>query len=43
MELDVFITADKEVVCCHDLNLNRLTGDDGEIGDYNFEDLPPLK
>ena len=42
MELDVFITADKEVVCCHDTTLNRLTGKDGTASDYNFEDLPPL-
>ena len=43
MELDVFITADKEVVCFHDSTLNRLCGDDGSVGDYIFDDLPPLK
>ena len=42
MELDVFITADKEVICCHDTTLNRLTGEGGSVTDYNFEDLPPL-
>ena len=43
MELDVFITADKEVVCFHDTTLDRLTGEMGFVSDHDFEDLPPLK
>jgi len=42
-ELDVHLSKDKKVVVVHDGNLRRVTGVEGKVSDYNYEDLPPLK
>ncbi|XP_022783906.1 glycerophosphodiester phosphodiesterase domain-containing protein 1-like [Stylophora pistillata] len=42
LELDVRLTADKQVVVCHDDELSRVTNTDLKICDLNFTDLPPL-
>ena len=42
-ELDVHLSKDKKVVVIHDGNLRRVTGVEGKVSDYNYEDLPPLK
>ena len=46
MELDVLITKDNVVVCCHDSDLARLCGDQyaGQLlEDTNFAELPPYQ
>jgi len=46
MECDVQLSKDKVVVISHDPVLDRVCGTEFEgkrIGDYNFEELPPLK
>ncbi|XP_065071703.1 lysophospholipase D GDPD1-like isoform X2 [Rhopilema esculentum] len=42
IELDVQLTADKQIVVAHDLNLTRTCGKDINISDLNFEDLPEM-
>jgi len=42
-ELDVHLTKDKKVVVCHDVDLQRVTGVQGLIKDYLYEELPHLK
>ncbi|KAL9981112.1 hypothetical protein ACROYT_G009775 [Oculina patagonica] len=42
LELDVRLTADKQVVVCHDDDLSRVTDTDWHISDLNYKDLPPL-
>lgn len=43
MEIDVMRTKDDVIICCHDANLQRLTGLDVEVSETNFADLPPLR
>ena len=44
MEVDIRITKDEQVICCHDESLLRLTGvKSANVSDYNFDDLPPFK
>ncbi|XP_073257208.1 lysophospholipase D GDPD1-like isoform X1 [Porites lutea] len=42
LELDVRLTADKQVVVCHDNDLSRVTHSDSVISDLKYEDLPLL-
>ncbi|KAI9099334.1 PLC-like phosphodiesterase [Phlyctochytrium arcticum] len=42
LELDCYLTKDGQVVIFHDKTLLRLCGVPGSIGDYNYQDLPPL-
>ncbi|KAJ3115620.1 Lysophospholipase D gdpd1 [Phlyctochytrium bullatum] len=43
LELDVYMTKDKQVVVFHDSNLERLCGlPNKRIGDYEYSSLPPL-
>jgi len=42
IELDVHLTADKQVVVAHDNNLKRVCGMDINISDVNYEDLPEM-
>lgn len=42
LELDVRLTADEQVVVCHDDELSRVTNTDLKICDLNFKDLPCL-
>ncbi|XP_020604411.1 glycerophosphodiester phosphodiesterase domain-containing protein 1-like [Orbicella faveolata] len=42
LELDVRLTADKQVVVCHDDDLSRVTDTEYNISDFNYKDLPPL-
>ena len=43
LELDVHITADEEVVVCHDNCLKRTTGHDILVTETFYHDLPMLK
>ena len=43
IELDVLLTKDNVVVCCHDNNLKRLTGKDLNVSDITFNQLCKLK
>jgi len=40
LELDVWLTRDKQVVVLHDGTLERVTGVKGHVNDTNYEDLP---
>lgn len=42
IELDVQLTADKQVVVFHDKSLNRTTNGTGKISDYTYEELQQL-
>lgn len=42
IELDVQITKDGEIVVFHDDSLKRITGIDGKIADYTYEELQQL-
>ncbi|TPX58644.1 hypothetical protein SpCBS45565_g07938 [Spizellomyces sp. 'palustris'] len=42
LELDCYLTKDGQVVVFHDRGMTRLCGLPGNIGDYNYADLPPL-
>eukprot|EP00744_Colponema_vietnamica_P012875 GILI01018062.1.p1 GENE.GILI01018062.1~~GILI01018062.1.p1 ORF type:complete len:324 (+),score=66.13 GILI01018062.1:165-1136(+) len=42
LELDVYLTKDKQVVVVHDQRLLRLCGEDVDVTQTNFGDLPPL-
>jgi len=42
-ELDVHLTKDSKVVVAHDGDLKRVTGVEGNVSDYNYEELPCLK
>ncbi|KXJ27763.1 lysophospholipase D GDPD1 [Exaiptasia diaphana] len=42
LEIDLQLTADKQVVVCHDNNLSRVAGVDCNISDLDYKDLPPL-
>ena len=37
LEIDLQLTADKQVVVCHDNNLSRIAGLDCQISDLNYE------
>lgn len=37
LEVDVHMTADKQVVVSHDNNLSRISGVDCKISDLNYE------
>lgn len=39
IELDVQLTKDGQVVVFHDSNLKRITGEEGAISDYTYEEL----
>lgn len=39
IELDVHLTADKDVVICHDTDIARVTGEPGDVGHMNRSDL----
>ena len=39
IELDVQLSKDGQVVVFHDTNLNRITGTDGAVSDYTYEEL----
>lgn len=43
IELDVLLTKDKELVVCHDTNLERLTGDKRNLKDLTYSELKKLK
>ena len=43
IELDVLLTKDNVVVCCHDNNLKRLTGKNLNVSDITFSQLCTLK
>ena len=43
LELDVHLTKDKIPVVCHDKNLDRLTGINTDVSEFDFADLPKLK
>ena len=43
LELDVHQTKDKIPVVCHDKNLDRLTGINTDVSEFDFADLPKLK
>ena len=40
LEMDVFLSKDKQVVVYHDDTLMRLNGSNKKISDYNFDELP---
>jgi len=42
IELDVWLTADKEVVVFHDGTFDRCCGKEGHVNQTAFKDLPPL-
>lgn len=42
IELDVQLTADKQLVVFHDKTINRTTGGSGRISDYSYEELQQL-
>ncbi|KAJ3150580.1 Lysophospholipase D gdpd1 [Geranomyces variabilis] len=43
LELDCYLTKDDKVVVFHDMSLSRMCGVEGKaIGDYEYNDLPPL-
>lgn len=41
-EIDVQLTADGQIVVCHDLNLKRLAGVDRRLGDMDFDEVRAL-
>lgn len=41
-EIDVQMTADGQIVVCHDLNLKRLAGVDRRLGDMTFDQVKSL-
>jgi glycerophosphoryl diester phosphodiesterase len=43
LELDCHLTKDGLAVVCHDHNLLRATGQDAEICDLTYAELPLLK
>src|SRR5262249_44213980 len=43
LEMDVFLTLDEHVVVFHDHDMQRLTGVTGNIADFLYADLPPLR
>ena len=43
LELDVHLTKDDMVVVSHDHNLLRSTGDNRNISELNYSDIPLLK
>ena len=43
VELDVQMTKDKQLVVFHDGNLKRMTGADGYLRDYTYEELSKLR
>jgi glycerophosphoryl diester phosphodiesterase len=40
LEMDVCLTKDKKIVVIHDSSLQRMTGSDTYVEDYNYADLP---
>ena len=42
IELDVQLTADREIVVCHDANIGRVTGVDAELGSLTLAELKAL-
>ncbi|XP_031573250.1 lysophospholipase D GDPD1-like [Actinia tenebrosa] len=42
LEIDLQLTADNQVVVCHDDNLLRVAGLDCNVSKLNYQDLPPL-
>lgn len=43
IELDIYLSADEQLVVCHDQNLSRLTGIDRNIHDMNVEEIRQLR
>ena len=46
LEIDLVLTRDKQIVCCHDVDLERLCGSEYSgmgVEDYNYADLPLLQ
>jgi len=47
LQLDVMMTKDKQVVLFHDMpeekNMQKVTGVDGDIADFAYDDLPKMK
>lgn len=43
LEMDVLITKDKQLVVCHDPNIERLCGVNKELKSYDFKELPTLQ
>ena len=39
VELDVHMTKDKKLVVLHDNNIKRISGTDGNIGDFTYKEL----
>jgi hypothetical protein len=42
LEMDVQMTKDGKIVVFHDNIMDRMCGTKNRIGDFNFEDLPPI-
>ena len=42
VEIDLFLTADNEIVCFHDYTLDRITGAKGKITDRSLDELKAL-
>ncbi|EDO30363.1 predicted protein [Nematostella vectensis] len=42
LQIDVRMTADGQVVVCHDNDLTRLTGVNQKLSELKYEELPPL-
>ena len=42
LELDVYLTKDKQVVVFHDENLQRLCGSEKSIKDFEYDNLPKV-
>lgn len=43
LEMDVRITRDKQIVVCHDEDLQRLCGDSRKLCEVDFAQLPKFK
>ena len=43
MECDVHMTKDGEVIVAHDADLQRLCGQNIQICDINYNEIPPMK
>lgn len=43
IEIDVFLTKDEKIICFHDDTLERMTGANGCVWDYDYEELKKLK
>lgn len=43
IEIDIYLTKDDKIVSFHDSTLKRMTGADGNIWDYTYDELKKLK